>query len=247
MRSSRLQSPPVSAQPIAQRQLQLTQEQSAVMMQALFAARVMKVDDFITCVNRLRRLSMIGSAHMHAPDEFHAGNLQELLNTLNENANAISLHILRFKCPTDGALYVGLHSAPGQGSSSWSTLLTAKSEEAHLVGAFIKKIIASQERNFVVEVSQLHAVRSVEIPLAQENPTSAAAATQRITFSLADVTNLLQKLQKSGHLQQVPAAHTREKCVTLTAVGWIDFIDYISACEEEQVRGDTSTVAQRTS
>ena len=59
-------------------------------------------------------------------------------------------------------------------------------------------------------------------------------------------------LQKSGHVQQVPVSHTREKCVTLTAVsaalpssatsphaavqvGWIDFVDYITACEEEQV------------
>ena len=57
-------------------------------------------------------------------------------------------------------------------------------------------------------------------------------------------------------MQQVPATHTREKCITLTAVsaasppplpppppppavtlaaqvGWIDFIEYITALEDE--------------
>jgi hypothetical protein len=86
---------------------------------------------------------------------------QDLINILNENASSIGLQLRRFKCPapltfirlapfdflapgpTDGALYVGLHSSQGQSrpdlrvtqttaiypllfSSNWSSLLSAK-------------------------------------------------------------------------------------------------------------------------
>ena len=38
--------------------------------------RYKQVDDFLPCVNRLRRLSMLDSAVVNAVDEFHGGNLQ---------------------------------------------------------------------------------------------------------------------------------------------------------------------------
>jgi hypothetical protein len=126
---------------------------------------------------------------------------------------------------------------------------------------------------------------SVEVAVAQRDSDAAGsqtATTKRISFSLSDVNDLLSRLQVlhalfpppaslysssylltrpklSGHVQAVPASHTRERCLTLTAVrhaletspraplqlshvntasqiGWIDFMDYITAFEEETVR-----------
>jgi hypothetical protein len=81
-----------------------------------------------------------------------------------------------------------------------------------------------------------------------EGGSALPSAAKRVNFSLADVNSLISKLevletqfprifsslnpplpplncshlcspaQLSGHVQQVPATHTREKCITLTAV-----------------------------
>ena len=83
------------------------------------------MDDFIPLANRLRQLSVLGSASgADAADGFNPSNVQvgtvapfnsaadsplhlsiyphtqELLNMLNESADAIGLHIRRFKCNT---------------------------------------------------------------------------------------------------------------------------------------------------
>ncbi len=94
-------------------------------------------------------------------------------------------------------------------------------------------------RHSVIRLQFAHTrVISVEIAIAQENADDTrAAACKRVNFSLAEVNDLLTRLevaralhcppplspthrvlQRSGHMQQVPASHTREKCVTLTAV-----------------------------